>query len=134
MGLPMYSVTVRDHFMVAHSFSGEVFGPAQALHGATFVADATFRAEKLDDNGIVVDIGLAAEQLKEITTLLSFRNLDDEPAFTGLNTTTEVLARWVADQLVERLHAGRLGASTISAVVVTLHESHIAWASYERSV
>ncbi|NQW71581.1 MAG: 6-carboxytetrahydropterin synthase [Actinobacteria bacterium] len=130
----MFSVTVRDHFMVAHSFSGEVFGPARALHGATFVADATFRSEELDENGIVVDIGLAAEQLREIVGLLSYRNLDEEPAFAGMNTTTEVLARWVAHQLAERLHAGRLGASAPSGIVVTLHESHVAWASYERSV
>ena len=130
----MFRVTVRDHFMVAHSFSGEVFGPAQALHGATFVADATFTSEQLDENGIVVDIGLAAEQLREITSTLSYRNLDEVPAFAGMNTTTEVLARWVADQLAERIQAGRLGESTVSAILVTLKESHIAWASYERSV
>ena len=130
----MFSVTVRDRFMVAHSFSGEVFGPAQALHGATFVADATFQSEELDVNGIVVDIGLAAEQLHEITSALSYRNLDEVPAFAGMNTTTEVLARWVADQLAERLQAGRLGTSTVSGILVTLKESHIAWASYERSV
>jgi 6-pyruvoyl-tetrahydropterin synthase len=130
----MFSVTVRDHVMIAHSFTGEVFGPAQQLHGATFVVDASFRGESLDTNGIVVDIGLATQQLREVAGLLSYRNLDDEPAFTGVNTTTEVLARWIADQLAERIGAGAMGDSAISGISVTLHESHVAWASYERAL
>jgi 6-pyruvoyl-tetrahydropterin synthase len=128
----MFSVTVRDHMMIAHSFRGEVFGPAQRLHGATFVVDATFRAAALDADGIVVDIGLAAETLRAVMAELSYRNLDDEPAFAGVNTTTEVLARAVADRLADRVQAGALGAPQLDGLVVTLHESHIAWASYER--
>ena len=131
----MFSVTVRDHMMVAHSLRGDVFGPAQQLHGATFVVDATFRRQELDENGIVLDIGRAAEELKAIVGSLSYRNLDDEPSLEDLNTTTEVLAQLVADRLVERLQAGALGARAedIAAVSVTLHESHVASASYERS-
>ncbi|MFG3298439.1 6-carboxytetrahydropterin synthase [Micromonospora halotolerans] len=132
----MFSVTVRDHMMVAHSFRGEVFGPAQRLHGATFVVDATFRRPELDADGIVVDIGLATEQLKAVLGALTYRNLDDEPDFAGVNTTTEVLARTVADRLAEAVHAGRLGegARGLAGITVTLHESHVAWASYERSL
>ncbi|MFG2107589.1 6-pyruvoyl trahydropterin synthase family protein [Micromonospora chersina] len=132
----MFSVTVRDHMMVAHSFRGEVFGPAQRLHGATFVVDATFRRPELDADGIVVDIGLATEQLKAVLGALTYRNLDDEPDFAGVNTTTEVLARTVADRLAEAVHAGRLGAGArgLAGIAVTLHESHVAWASYERSL
>ncbi|MEU7654247.1 6-carboxytetrahydropterin synthase [Micromonospora taraxaci] len=132
----MFSVTVRDHIMIAHSFRGEVFGPAQRLHGATFVVDATFRRPDLDADGIVVDIGLATEQLRAVLGDLTYRNLDDEPAFAGVNTTTEVLARTIADRLVERVHAGDLGAGArdLTGITVTLHESHIAWASYERSL
>lgn len=132
----MFSVTVRDHMMIAHSFRGEVFGPAQRLHGATFVVDATFRRADLDGDGIVVDIGLATEQLRAVVGELSYRNLDDEPAFAGVNTTTEVLARTVADRLAERVHAGELGAGAreLAGITVTLHESHVAWASYERSL
>ena len=132
----MYSVTVRDHLMIAHSFRGDVFGPAQRLHGATFVVDATFRGERLDDDGIIVDIGRASLCLREITAALSYRNLDDEPAFAGINTTTEVLAAHIADRLAEAIHAGELGESarSISGIAVTLHESHIAWASYERDL
>ncbi|MEU0548346.1 6-carboxytetrahydropterin synthase [Micromonospora sp. NPDC005979] len=132
----MFSVTVRDHMMIAHSFRGEVFGPAQRLHGATFVVDATFRRPDLDADGIVVDIGLATEQLRAVVGELSYRNLDDEPAFAGVNTTTEVLARTVADRLAERVHAGDLGAGAreLAGITVTLHESHVAWASYERSL
>ncbi|MEU7923983.1 6-carboxytetrahydropterin synthase [Micromonospora sp. NPDC049107] len=132
----MFSVTVRDHMMIAHSFRGEVFGPAQRLHGATFVVDATFRRPDLDADGIVVDIGLATEQLRAVVGELSYRNLDDEPAFAGMNTTTEVLARTVADRLAERVHAGDLGAGAreLAGITVTLHESHVAWASYERSL
>jgi 6-pyruvoyl-tetrahydropterin synthase len=131
----VFGVTVRDHMMVAHSFRGEVFGPAQRLHGATFVVDATFRGEALDDDDVLVDIGRAAEVLKAVVSDLSYRNLDDEPAFAGRNTTTEVLARHVADRLAERITAGELGpASQVSAIAVTLHESHVAWASYERAL
>ncbi|MGW0216415.1 6-pyruvoyl trahydropterin synthase family protein [Micromonospora chokoriensis] len=132
----MFSVTVRDHIMIAHSFRGEVFGPAQRLHGATFVVDATFRRPDLDADGIVVDIGLATEQLRAVLGDLTYRNLDDEPAFAGVNTTTEVLARTIADRLVERVQAGDLGAGArdLTGITVTLHESHIAWASYERSL
>jgi 6-pyruvoyl-tetrahydropterin synthase len=122
--------------MVAHSFRGDVFGPAQRLHGATFVVDATFRRPELDADGIVVDIGLATQQLGEVLGELNYRNLDDEPAFAGVNTSTEFLARVIADRLADRVHAGALGegARGITAIVVTLHESHIAWASYERSL
>ena len=132
----MYTVTVRDHMMIAHSFKGEVFGPAQRLHGATFVVDVEFRRRELDADGIVVDIGLATEQLRAVVGELSYRNLDDEPAFAGMNTTTEVLARTVADRLAERVHAGDLGAGAreLAGITVTLHESHVAWASYERSL
>ncbi|WP_422756027.1 6-pyruvoyl trahydropterin synthase family protein [Micromonospora sp. WMMD708] len=132
----MFSVTVRDHIMIAHSFRGEVFGPAQKLHGATFVVDATFRRTELDDDGIVVDIGRATDELKAVLADLTYRNLDDEPAFAGQNTTTEVLCRTVADRLADRVHAGGLGAGAreLAGITVTLHESHIAWASYERSL
>ncbi len=123
----MFSVTVRDHIMVAHSFRGEVFGPAQRLHGATFVVDATFRRAELDADGIVIDIGRAAAELAAVLGELNYRNLDDDPELAGTNTTTEVLARVIADRL-----AGRLAGSGPTAVAVTLHESHIAWASYER--
>jgi 6-pyruvoyl-tetrahydropterin synthase len=131
----MFSVTVRDHMMVAHSLSGEVFGPAQRLHGATFVVDATFRRPELDDDGIVVDIGRATQELAAVVGELSYRNLDDDPSLAGTNTTTEALARVVADRLCDRIHAGSLGnnALGITAVAITLHESHVAWASYERS-
>ena len=132
----MFSVTVRDHIMIAHSFSGEVFGPAQKLHGATFVVDATFRRPELDDDNIVVDIGRASEELKAICGGLSYRNLDDDPAFAGINTSTEFLARLIADGLAEKIAAGDLGAgaSGLTGVAVTLHESHIAWASYDRDL
>lgn len=132
----MFSVTVRDHIMIAHSFRGEVFGPAQKLHGATFVVDATFRRPELDDDGIVVDIGRAIDELKAVLADLTYRNLDDEPTFAGQNTTTEVLCRAIADRLADRVHAGGLGAGAreLAGITVTLHESHIAWASYERSL
>jgi 6-pyruvoyl-tetrahydropterin synthase len=132
----MFSVTVRDHMMIAHSFRGEVFGPAQQLHGATFVVDATFRRAELDADGIVVDIGLATDQLKQVLGALTYRNLDQVPEFAGTNTTTEVLARFVADRLADRVQAGALGqtARGVGAIAVTLRESHIAWASYERSL
>ncbi|TDB73579.1 6-carboxytetrahydropterin synthase [Micromonospora sp. KC721] len=132
----MFSVTVRDHIMIAHSFRGEVFGPAQKLHGATFVVDATFRRAELDGDGIVVDIGLATTELKAVLAELNYRNLDDEPAFAGVNTTTEVLCRTIADRLADRVQAGGLGegARALAGITVTLHESHVAWASYQRSL
>jgi 6-pyruvoyl-tetrahydropterin synthase len=132
----MFSVTVRDHMMIAHSFRGEVFGPAQRLHGATYVVDATFRRTELDADNIVVDIGRASEELHSVLAELTYRNLDDESAFAGVNTSTEALARVVADRLAERVHAGALGDSAreLDGLVVTLHESHIAWASYERQL
>ena len=130
----MFSITVRDHVMIAHSFTGEVFGPAQRLHGATYVVDATFRRADLDADGIVVDIGRAAEALRAVVAELGYHNLDDEADFAGVNTTTEALARVVADRLAERARSGALGdgARRIEGLVVTLHESHVAWASYER--
>jgi len=129
----VFSTTVRDHMMVAHSLRGETFGPAQQLHGATFVVDATFRRRELDDDGVVVDIGRAAQALREVLAALSYRNLDDEPALGGRNTTTEVLARHVADALAERAAAGALGdgGRDLAGIAVTLHESHVAWAGYE---
>jgi 6-pyruvoyl-tetrahydropterin synthase len=132
----MFSVTVRDHMMIAHSFRGEVFGPAQRLHGATYVVDATFRRAALDADNIVVDIGRAAAELKVIVGELSYRNLDDEPAFAGINTSTEALAQVIADQLADRVHGGAFGqaAKGLTGITVTLGESHIAWASYERSL
>ncbi|GAA0798526.1 6-pyruvoyl trahydropterin synthase family protein [Spirilliplanes yamanashiensis] len=132
----MFSVTVRDHMMIAHSFRGEVFGPAQQLHGATFVVDATFRRRELDDDNIVVDIGLASERLKAVVGALSYRNLDDVPEFAGVNTSTEWLAKHIADRLADAVHAGDLGpgARGLTGIAVTLHESHIAWAGYERDL
>jgi 6-pyruvoyl-tetrahydropterin synthase len=130
----MFSVTIRDHMMIAHSLPGAVFGPAQRLHGATYVVDATFRRDDLDADNIVVDIGRAAEELHAVLSTLSYRNLDDEPDFAGLTTTTEVLARVVADRLADRLHAGAFGEAGrgLAGIAVTLHESHLAWATYER--
>ena len=130
----MFSVTVRDHMMIAHSLRGEVFGPAQRLHGATYVVDATFRRAALDADGIVLDNGRAAHALRAVVAELGYRNLDDEPDFAGMNTTTEALARVVADRLAERARAGELGdgARELDGLAVTLHESHVAWASYER--
>ena len=130
----MFSVTVRDHLMIAHSFRGDVFGLAQRLHGATYVVDATFRRESLDSDNIVVDIGAASEALRDVVGELTYRNLDDEPAFAGVNTSTEALAEVIADRLADRVHSGALGESarSLEGVAVTLHESHVAWASYER--
>jgi 6-pyruvoyl-tetrahydropterin synthase len=125
----VFSVTVRDHMMIAHSLRGEVFGPAQRLHGATYVVDATFRRATLDADGIVVDIGRAAELLSAVLGELGYRNLDDEAEFAGVNTTTEALARVIADRLAERLGET---AQDLDGLVVTLHESHVASASYER--
>jgi 6-pyruvoyltetrahydropterin/6-carboxytetrahydropterin synthase len=129
----MYTVCVRDHMMIAHSFSGEVFGPAQRLHGATYVVDVEFRRPQLDANGMVVDIGLAGSVLHDILAAMNYRNLDAEPEFSGRNTTTEFLARTVFERLARALRDGRLGpsATAVTALRVTLHESHVAWASYE---
>jgi 6-pyruvoyl-tetrahydropterin synthase len=132
----VFSVTVRDHIMIAHSFRGDVFGPAQRLHGATFVVAATFRRPELDQDNIVVDIGRASEELKDVCGALSYRNLDDEPDFAGVNTSTEYLAKVIADRLAERIAAGTFGAGAegLTGLSVTLHESHLAWASYERGL
>jgi 6-pyruvoyl-tetrahydropterin synthase len=132
----VYAVTVRDHMMVAHSLPGAVFGPAQQLHGATYVVDLTFRREELDADGIVVDIGRATEVLRDVLGAMTYRNLDEDPSFAGVTTTTEVLARAVADRVADRVAAGELGtgALALAGLVVTLHESHVAWASYERAL
>jgi 6-pyruvoyl-tetrahydropterin synthase len=132
----LFSITVRDHLMIAHSFRGEVFGPAQRLHGATFLVDATFRRAELDADNIVVDIGLATRELGAVVGELNYRNLDDESDFAGTNTSTEFLAKVIADRLADRVHAGALGegARGLAGITVSLHESHIAWASYERTL
>jgi 6-pyruvoyl-tetrahydropterin synthase len=132
----LFTITVRDHVMIAHSFRGEVFGPAQRLHGATYVVDASFRRAELDADNIVVDIGLATQELGVVLADLNYRNLDDEPAFAGVNTSTEFLAKVIADRLAEKVHAGALGAGAreLAGIMVVLHESHVASASYERSL
>ena len=132
----MFSVCVRDHFMIAHSFRGEVFGPAQKLHGATYVVDVEFKRRELDADGIVVDIGRATQVLHAVLAELNFRNLDDEPAFAGKNTTTEFLAAAIFDRLAEEIENGALGpnADGLTAMRVTLHESHAAWAAYEAAL
>jgi 6-pyruvoyl-tetrahydropterin synthase len=132
----VFSVTVRDHVMIAHSLQGETFGPAQNLHGATYVVDATFRRAQIDADGIVVDFGRATEELRAVLAELNYRNLDDEPSLAGVNTTTEVLARVIADRLAERVRTGALGeaARELDGLAVTLHESHIASATYERAL
>jgi 6-pyruvoyl-tetrahydropterin synthase len=132
----MFSVTVRDHMMIAHSFRGDVFGPAKRLHGATFVVDATFRRSTLDSDNIVVDIGRATEALKAILADLNYRNLDDDPEFAGINTSTEFLAQVIADRLATQANSGLLGdgARGLTGIIVTLHESHVASASYERDL
>jgi len=129
----MFTVSVRDHFMIAHSFTGKVFGPAQKLHGATYVVDVEFRRKELDPDGIVVDIGRASDGLREVLSALNFRNLDDEPAFRGRNTTTEYLAFVVHERIAAKIAAGELGAHAhgLTSLRVTLHESHVAWAAYE---
>ena len=129
----MYTVCVRDHMMIAHSFSGDVFGPAQRMHGATYVVDVEFRRRELDADGIVVDIGRGTEALREVLAALNYRNLDEEADFTGRNTTTEFLAKTVFDRIRARIHAGQLGAAAraIESLRVTLRESHVAWASFE---
>jgi len=132
----VYSVNVRDHFMIAHSFRGDAFGPAQRLHGATYVVDATFSRSELDSSGMVVDIGLASEQLKLILGDLNFQNLDDDPTFAGQNTTTEFLARDIFDRIVRSIHSGGLGETGrgVTSVSVTLSESHVAWGRFEGPV
>jgi 6-pyruvoyl-tetrahydropterin synthase len=132
----MFRVTVRDHIMIAHSLTGEVFGPAQRLHGATYVVDATFGGPDLDADGILVDIGRATDVVREVLGRLHYRNLDDEDLLAGQNSSTEVLARWVADQLAGRATSGDLGPGgrNLATITVTLHESHVAWASYERAL
>lgn len=132
----MYSLTVRDHFMIAHSFSGEIFGPAQRLHGATYVVDASFRRGDLDGDGLVVDIGRAREVLREILSALDYRNLDEVEAFEGRNTTTEFLARVVFDRIASALRDGAMGPGGrgVETVEITLRESHVAWASYAGAV
>jgi 6-pyruvoyl-tetrahydropterin synthase len=132
----VFGVTVSDHMMIAHSLRGETFGPAQRLHGATYVVDATFRSAELDANGVVVDIGRASEELRAVLAELDYRNLDEEPSLAGVNTTTEVLARLIGDRLAERARGGVFGgaARKLDALVVTLHESPVASASYERAL
>ena len=134
--MSMYSLNVRDHFMIAHSFEGDVFGPAQRLHGATYVVDATFRRAELDADGLVVDIGLAGKALHTILDAMNYRNLDDEPVFVGKNTTTEFLAREIHERIVRAVRAGELGehAQGLASICVRLNESHVAWGSYEGPV
>jgi 6-pyruvoyltetrahydropterin/6-carboxytetrahydropterin synthase len=129
----MYSVAVRDHMMIAHSFNGAVFGPAQKLHGATYVVDVEFRRTHLDPDGLVVDIGLATETLRRVLSLWNYQNLDETPDFAGRNTTTEFLARAIFDRIVLAIRAGDLGAAAhgLETVRVTLHESHVAWAAFD---
>jgi 6-pyruvoyl-tetrahydropterin synthase len=132
----LFTVTVREHLMIAHSLRGEVFGPAQRLHGATYLVDATFEREVLDADNIVADMGLAATELRGVVAALSYRNLDEDSAFAGTNTTTEFLAKVIADRLAGRVHEGALGAGArgLAGISVQLHESHIAWASYRRAL
>jgi 6-pyruvoyltetrahydropterin/6-carboxytetrahydropterin synthase len=133
----VFRLTVRDHIMIAHSFKGEVFGPAQRLHGATFVVDLELARRELDDNGIVADIGLVGELLKAVLAPLNYRNLDELPEFAGRNTTTEVLAREICDRVRVRIQEGALGAdagTALASLKVTLGESHVAWASYEADI
>jgi len=132
----MHSVCVRDHFMIAHSFQGEVFGPAQKMHGATYVVDVEMRRTDLDADGIVVDIGRAGEALRSVLADLNYRNLDEEERFAGKNTTTEFLARVIFDRLAAVARDGGLGDSgkSLNSMRVTLHESHVAWAAYEGSL
>jgi 6-pyruvoyl-tetrahydropterin synthase len=132
----MFSVSVRDHFMIAHSFTGKVFGPAQKLHGATYVVDVEFRRRELDADGIVVDIGRASDCVREVLAALNFRNLDDDPAFRDRNTTTEFLAFVIHERMAAKITAGELGAHAhgLASLRVTLHESHVAWAAYEGAV
>jgi 6-pyruvoyltetrahydropterin/6-carboxytetrahydropterin synthase len=132
----MFTVGVRDHVMIAHSFTGELFGPAQRLHGATYVVDVEMRRSDLDPSGVVVDIGRACDTLKKILGVINFRNLDDVPEFAGKNTTTEFVARWILEQMAAAAAAGHLGpgSTELSSMKVTLPASHAAWASYEREL
>lgn len=132
----MFSVCVRAHVMIAHSFRGELFGPAQRLHGATYVADVEFRAPALSPEGVVVDIGRASQALGAILEELNFKNLDEDPAFADQNTTTEFLAKVVFDRMAQRVRLGELGSGSerLSSLRVTLHESHVAWAAYEGTI
>jgi 6-pyruvoyltetrahydropterin/6-carboxytetrahydropterin synthase len=132
----MFSVCVRDHFMIAHSFKGKVFGPAQRMHGATYVVDVEFKRPELDADGIVVDIGRATDCLRDVLASLNFRNLDDDPGFRGKNTTTEFLARVIHERIAAKVATGELGAHAhgLAALRVTLHESHVAWAAYESAL
>ena len=132
----MYSLNVREHFMIAHSFKGEVFGPAQGLHGATYVVDLEMRRQQLDDDGLVVDIGLASESLAAVLATLNYKNLDDVPEFAGSNTTTEFLAAVIYERIESKIRAGELGSAAkgLDALKITLHESHVAWAAYERDL
>jgi len=132
----MYTVCVRDHMMIAHSFAGAVFGPAQQLHGATYVVDVEFRRADLDEDGIVVDIGLAATTLHEVLAAMNYRNLDAQEEFSGRNTTTEFLARTIFERMVQAIREGKLGpsAAAVTALRVTLHESHVAWAAFEGAI
>jgi len=132
----MFSLTVRDHMMIAHSFNGEIFGPAQGLHGATYVVDVTFERHVLDDNDLIVDIGLASDVLKEVLSEFNMKNLDDLQEFHGRNTTTEFMAKVVFNRMAAAIHAGRLGEEgrDIASLKVTLGESHLAWASYHAGI
>ncbi len=130
----MFRLTVRDRVMIAHSFNGEVFGPAQQLHGATYVVEAEFQRAELDADGLIVDIGLAHVALSAVLAQINFKNLDDLEIFAGDNTTTEYLARWVWSELAQRVGAGELGAPGLSGIGVTLRESDVAWASYESNL
>ncbi|WP_273207890.1 6-pyruvoyl trahydropterin synthase family protein [Marinobacter subterrani] len=132
----MFGLTVRDHMMIAHSFNGEIFGPAQKLHGATYVVDVTFERHQLDRDDLIVDIGLASEVLKDVLGEFNMQNLDDLPELSGRNTTTEFMARMVFDRMAAAIHAGKLGETGkgIVSLKVTLSESHIAWASYHAGI
>ena len=129
----MYTVRVRDHFMIAHSFKGDVYGPAQRLHGATYVVDVEFQREELDEDGLVVDIGRASHALNAVLSELNYRNLDDDPDFEGKNTSSEFMARVVFDRMVKKIAEGSLGsgAKSLASMKVTLNESHVASASYQ---
>ncbi|MGP9831151.1 MULTISPECIES: 6-pyruvoyl trahydropterin synthase family protein [unclassified Marinobacter] len=132
----MFSLTVRDHMMIAHSFKGEIFGPAQGLHGATYVVDVTFERHVLDDNDLIVDIGQASDLLKEVLSEFNMKNLDDLQEFEGRNTTTEFMAQVVFNRMAAAIHAGRLGEEgrQVAGLKVTLGESHLAWASYHAGI
>lgn len=129
----MYRLCVRDHFMIAHSFNGEIFGPAQRTHGATYVVDVVFQRPELDQDGLVIDIGLASEMVKEVLAAYNYRNLDEVSEFSGKNTTTEFMAKVIFDQLAAAIKAGKMGATAqgLTHMEIKLHESHVAWASYE---